>query len=393
MLVLLILAGLCHPISVPASEMGEDNLQVVPSSVMKDLKGLLALVEPGNTNGFVPSSIENVMAFILADNQEIDRYTINKIKGVPSAYYRFPLKTDLKKFLQYCYNTKIPSAIFSPSSIRMASWSGEKGELPPLWRSMDQLETSVMVRRVENIEITPDQFSGAYYQYKMNKALILCRYKGKNLFISVQRQNDVSEPGKKGVVIGKDQDWNYFYSGKKGLGIKGLGWADTYMYDSLTVSFYYQPDPASQILQCAVFSGVKAGWSGINMVKSDHVYKGLIRYAEGFKMVIEHPMLPDPPTLEKLFSQLNEAPISELRPQVKAYLDALGTRYSQNRSAADEISRQITSDTYLNRLSSKEIQSVMALEYIKKIMGKATVADFGVLYSRSSAHPPIDYPD
>ena len=51
-----------------------------------------------------------------------------------------------------------------------------------------------------------------------------------NVIITVSAQTDVSSVGKKGYVLGADEDWDYFYSGKKGLTIPALGGsALTYM--------------------------------------------------------------------------------------------------------------------------------------------------------------------
>jgi len=63
------------------------------------------------------------------------------------------------------------------------------------------------------MEITPDTHSGAYYACNIHQTLLLFKYRQRNILVTVSRQVDVSTVGKKGYVLGGDDDWDYLYSG------------------------------------------------------------------------------------------------------------------------------------------------------------------------------------
>ena len=137
------------------------------------------------------------------------------------------------------------------------------------------------------MEITPDTHSGAYYAYNIHQTVILFKYRQRNILVTVSKQADVSTVGKKGYVLGADDDWDYFYSGKPGLTIPALGWVKSYMFGSSGINIYDEIDPAGPKVRCAVFKWLRAGWSGINMVRRKHIYSGLKRFAKPMKEILE----------------------------------------------------------------------------------------------------------
>ena len=122
-------------------------------------------------------------------------------------------------------------------------------------------------------------FSGAYYKYDMYRTLVLFTYEKRKVLISISKQKDVSQVGNKGYILGSDDNWDYFYSGKPGLTIPGLGWVRSYMYDSYGINVYYQIDENNPVVRCATLRWIKAGWAKINVVKSHHIHAGLKRFA------------------------------------------------------------------------------------------------------------------
>ena len=80
--------------------------------------------------------------------------------------------------------------------------------------------------------ITPDAHTGGYYQYMQDVAVAVFPGPSGPVLVSVSVQAEPSEVGHKGCVVGRDADWNYLYSGEKGLNKTGLGWVDSYMYSA-----------------------------------------------------------------------------------------------------------------------------------------------------------------
>ena len=58
----------------------------------------------------------------------------------------------------------------------------------------------------------------------LKKSLLLFKYRQRNVLVTVSKQMDASTVGKKGYILGEDNDWDYFYSPKTGLTIPALGW-------------------------------------------------------------------------------------------------------------------------------------------------------------------------
>ena len=83
-------------------------------------------------------------------------------------------------------------------------------------------------------------------------------YKQHRVFISVSRQRDTSSVGKKGAIVGDDAAWDYVYTREEGATARGIGWMDTYMYDSSTVTVFFDAGPGSETTQYAVFKWLKA---------------------------------------------------------------------------------------------------------------------------------------
>lgn len=345
----------------------------IPDELTPGLDYLLTLVSPGNTDTFDLQLVEKVLDFVLAPKNDSVLFYAEKKDGANSAYYEFNIQKDLNHILEYTYNSKIPATVVMPSAVRLSYWSevnGTQQPLPRLWTLPPESASPVIVRGVEHIEITPDQSSGAYYSYDMNKLLILCKYQGRNLLIQIDKQKDMSDVGKKGLILGQDEDWNYFYSGEKGISKTGLGWVDSYMYDSFGVSVFYEADDKTPVVRCGSFKWLRAGWSNMNFVNNHHIYNGMVRYAKGFKAILENPSLPAQPELAGMCSQLEALSLDDLREKVKPYLKTLENRLSDENSSDEAFTELLKNGEYLAQLTRREMEAMLVLEYLKSALGK-----------------------
>ena len=266
----------------------------IPDSLHSGLEYLLSLTSKDKNEPVDLKLIQKVLDFVVSPKNSSSLYYTDKLFGSPSAYYEFDINRDLKHILQYAYNPDIPSFAFMPSSVRLSYWAevnGQNQDLPKLWTYLSNSDCPIVVKGVEHIEITPDQFTGAYYRYDIDKALILCKYRGRNLLISISKQKDKSDVGRKGIVLGSDDNWDYFYSGRRGLSKPGLGWVSSYMYNSIGISFLYEVDSKKPVIRYGAFKWLRAGWANVNVVKNKHIHKGLIRYAKDLKTAIPDGMI------------------------------------------------------------------------------------------------------
>jgi len=370
--------------------MAENGLKQtkVPDDVTLGLDHLLSLVQPDSDTSIDLQAVEKLLDFVASPKNDSDLFYSDKKLGAYSAYYEFDIQSNLEGILQYAYNPDIPSQALMPSAIRLCSWTevnGQQQTLPKLWSFLPTTDEPVIVKGTEHIEVAPNKSTGAYFRYDTNKALILCKYQGRNLFISISKQKDTSDVGRKGFVLGTDEDWNYVYSGEKGLAKKGLGWVDSYMYDSFGISVFYEVDASTPLVKCGSFRWLRAGWANLNMIKKKHIHKGLIRWAKDFKGILEHPSLPEASELAQTFSYFETFSHDKLKAITKKHLDILEKiLQDDDSSSAKHVAELIQSESYLNQMTAEEMQSIVVVEYMKSIVGKEQHVDDELLMPKPS---------
>lgn len=351
------------------------------------LTHLLDVVEKETPTKFDPRLVGPVLDFVASDKKPpvtLDLDATNKATG---AYGEFSVQKSLRQILKLIYHPRIPSYLFCPTSTRISYWKeikGRSGTLPAIWKMKASANKPVIISGVERETTAPDLNSGAYYQYDLDRTLIFYKHKGSNVFISLTKQDGVSEVGHKGIVLGDDEDWNYFYSGKKGLtkmpvlgngvDVPGLSKIESYMYDSYSILVYYEIDSKQPLVKCGVFKWVNAGWKNINMVKKKHVKKGILRYAKSFKSIIESPYLPSSREISNVLISIEQMNIKRLRKIAKTYLHRLEQKcQSEGLKPNEMFINLVQSETYIKQITKKEIQSILALEYMKGALQKEQI--------------------
>lgn len=299
-------------------------------------------------------------------------------KKMTAASYFFSVKTTMAHFLQYAYNPDLPTYLIAPNTVRRGEWTqvnGKKQPLPKLWESLDSLAQPVEVRGVEHEEITPDISSGGYYTYDMDRALILLSYENKPVLLSVTRQQDTSDVGKKGAVIGQDSDWQYLYSGVDGLTKGGLGWVSSYMYGAMSVTVFCETGtPDNPMIKAGVFKWLRAGWAGINMVRSHHIQDGCARFATAMKSVLENPNLPPQDQVVENIDQCEILSTGELRALVKPYVEHL-EKMDDPLVKKSPFKNLLRSGEYLKTMPREDMLKILVQGYLKKMMGQKAVVD------------------
>jgi len=346
----------------------------VSDSLLSGLEHLLSLTGPQGKSDFDPQQIQDLLAFVTAPQDNPQQFLTADLCNASSAYIAFDFNKSLAETLKFIYNPDVPGYALTPSSIRWSHWSefeGANQTLPRLWEELPDLDRPHMVKGHELVEITPDLFANTYYSYGLYRTLILFKHNGNNVLISLSKQDDTSEVGKKGLIVGADEDWNYFYSGKEGMGKAGIGWMRTYMYDSLSVMIYYEMSSNPASVRCSVFKWLRAGWLDINVVKAGHIHKGLERFARTFKQVIESPALPTPEHMQQEFASIEQLSIEELRVKTKTHLERKVHQVTlAGNQEKDKRLKRLCNDEYINRMTRPQLQSVLVLAYLKNSLNK-----------------------
>jgi len=374
---LILLVFMLQTVSVSAAE----NLTEtpVPESLSPGLIYLLEQADPAELQSFQPAKIKKLLQYVQKPKAADALYYADPKLGSPSAYLDFDIRQHFDHILKYSFNPNVPGYLMTPSSTRLSHWDqvqGSEDQLPLLWDTSDNLETPVIVKGIETIENTPDVFSGAYYRYQLYRTLILFKDDNRKVLISISKQTGASDVGKKGYVLGADDNWDYFYSDKPGLTIPGLGWAKARMFDSYGINLYIEMDPAAPMLRCGVFRWVQAGWSNINVVKSHHIYNGIKRFAKSFREIMEHPSLPDIDALSDAFSKIKALPEDELKGSINSYLDILENHYGADYRPPRRWSPQVFKDKkpWL-QMSTEAMHAILMVEFLKHAIGKRNAQD------------------
>lgn len=350
----------------------------LPEGLSPGLNYLMEMVGPGSRDSFDPERIAEILSFVQKPKNRSGLHYTDALFEADSAYYEFDIYADLVQVLKLSHNPDIPSFLLMPSSVRLSYWTeinGRQEPLPRLWQLLPDLQQPAVVKGIEHIENTPDIFSGAYYQYDLNRTLILFKYQGRNIFVSISKQTGISDVGRKGLVLGSDDAWNYLYSDRKGLTKAGLGWISSYMYDSFAVTVFDEIEPGKPLVRCGIFKWLRAGWAKLNVVNNRHIHSGLDRYAKTFKEIIEHPFLPRPVELEQLFSKIENFSDPELRSRTKTFFHALKAQYvSGDQLSKEWVADILDNDRYVAQMTSKEMKSILVVQTLKKILRKKFIA-------------------
>lgn len=353
----------------------DENAVQIPSELKPSLDKLLELTVQGDRHAPDTDAINRVVDYLLTPKDEASIYTAGNRKGATSNYFEFTLNRSLDDLIQLAYNPGIPSYFVIPSSLHRSHWlaaGGKTQTLPDLSKSMASLGKPVVFRGMEYVVNTPDTYSGAYYAYDLNRALVLARCHGRRVLLSMSSQNNKSDVGKKGLVVGDDNDWNYLYTGEKGCTRTGLGWVKSYMYDSDSIMVYYEMTEPTPHLRCAVFKWVDAGWAGINMAQPHHIKKGVERFVNTFKQVVESTALPAPSVLAATIRRIDNLSLDELKQKVRDYFGSLKDRH-QNDSRLNRrwFARLFDDGRYIEKMSREELTAVVCKEYLKYLLGKS----------------------
>jgi hypothetical protein len=365
-----------------------DTKQAVDASLREELAYLLSFVgsDAGGGETFQVDKISALLRFVTSAKDPHLLYHAGTFNGAPSAYHEFDIHRSLSHILQLTYNPDIPSVATMPASIRLSYWTEidmPEHSLPQLWETLPVLKMPQFITGVEHIVNSPDQSSGAYFEYDLDRTLIIMKHEGRSVFISLSRQKGVSDVGKKGMIIGADDNWNYLYTGQAGVNYAGLGWVKSYMYDSYSVSFYVETDSALPTVRFGVFKWLRAGWAGINLARSPHIFSGLERFVKSFKKVLENPHLADVTDVSLDFANIKSLSNEDQRKIIEGYLAEIEKKCRLERQFSEDQLNDLFKDRhYLDGLTKEERQSLIALAYVKNLLGKAPNLELTYLRSK-----------
>lgn len=323
--------------------------------------------------GLDQHAVATLVNYVLGSKQN-RAYTLPKSLQSTGAYYEFDTKIAFPRFMEYSYNPLIPPTITRPSSLRYSLWTAPRGEsqkLPDSWKPVLPAGVPVVIHGMQQESDTPDLNTGVYHEYDLKRTLILLNHKGRQVLVSVSKQISKSNVGKKGVILGNDSDWNYYYSGEPGSPRTGLGWVKTYIYDYFSVGVYVESSTApTTMVRAGVFQWLRAGWTGMNFVKSSHILGGMERFARNCRMILESPRLPGPNQMVSVYQWLSNIPADDLIAKYAALQQV--QRSSAIQTGKISKSKGEEQVPFADTPKEQMVEELM-LEYLKITLGKSTL--------------------
>ncbi len=365
--------------------------------VEKGLDALLAFcaADQQNLNNEM-SAFDPVIQFVRQAPEMADA-TPRTRRNAEGSFIAYSLKRSLQDVIRYNYNDRVPAGAVNPSSINFASWkqvsghSNSKG-LPELWKSLEKLSAPTVVRGVVRETISPDLHTGAYYVYDLQRGLLLMRQGTLRVVISLSDQIGDSEVGRKGYIVGDDQDWNYLYTRDQGIDKTGLGWVKSRIYKFFSVCCYIEDDLQPGVVKVGVFQWLNAGWAGINIVDASHIQKGMERYAVQFKGMMESEQMPEPTTLEQIYTDLEQTDEVILREKASEV-----SRFIQMKAQEDpalkgkDAVKSFDYRIYVAGMNKAQLISMLMREFVKMRLGKETplAGSFWLAIQNTAAYPKV----
>jgi hypothetical protein len=360
-------------------------LAALPQPVEQNIGSLIELAQHKNA-AVNPDDFNALLDFVSKTSGDGRTLVPNRRIDGNGSVLRVTMKTSLSRLMRYCYNPAIPNYLLFPSVLRTSGWYKgsdlvDKDTKP--WLHLGHLDKPVALWGSEYEVNAPDSFGGGYYRYDLNRLIILTKFGGKNVLISVSKQKDKSTVGKKAVIL-DEGEWSYFYSGINGLNKGMIGWADTYMYDSASVQVFVEDGPNQTSFM--LFKWLRAGWAGMNVVMKDHINDGSTRFANAFKRIVESDKLPDPDELALRVRELSTMSEAELEKKTNAYAVAIEniakTSPAMNKS---EFQKVVENGKYAKILNREERLSAILVEYLKSRLGKHPLVEFAPVPAAAAA--------
>jgi hypothetical protein len=312
--------------------------------------------------------------FMMSPTTNPDEVRVAKREHGEGLLMRQAFRSSFAKLVRYCFDPQIPTELLYPMVLRRGHWLPDSQLVQEKVQLWEQLNTQQMLvlRGAEYEEITPDTFSGCYYDYRLLRLVVLLYVDGKPVLFSVSRQAAPSSVGHKAAIVGKDSNWNYVYTRVVGSNLKLASWAETYLYDSASVTLLYTRGDGGGL---AFFKWVKAGWSNMNMVKTKHIRSGGERFLASMRQVLDAQNLPAPEAIYARHAALTSMDDAALRTAFEPHSTALANGAQGDSVLSRPDFQAVLKDgAYARQLGRQDLISELMKLYMKERLGVRELA-------------------
>ncbi|MDD6088886.1 MAG: hypothetical protein PUB69_06215 [Desulfovibrionaceae bacterium] len=284
---------------------------------------------------------------------------------------RVPLRTAASLML----NPSLPGETLYPAVVRRSAWIAGKSALGNLSRQLSSGEwpKAMQVARAREFEeTTPDTNSGGYYRYNLDRMFIAVSAEdGSRVLFSISAMNKPSALGLRGAVVGQDANWCYMYTPKVGVNLPMLQWTETMLYKSASVTAFIERANQPGVTEICTFKWMKAGWSGINVVKESHIAGGVQRFFTCMQQALESPKFPNASQIIRKRATLMETDSQELIKRFAVFADYLKKQSTSDSTLKQKVFQDLLQDPqgYGSHMKKEEIVADLMKLYIRDCIG------------------------
>ncbi len=338
----------------------------LPDPVARDLDSLLQAARSGKA---VDAAVfDRVLEFSAKTAMGTGNRILPERPEGLGVFYYCPLPFSLADVLHYTMDPQVPGAAVFPTSVRRGAWKSGADAL----KGFTVPATEVRQAHAREYEqITPDETTGSYYAYTLNRlfavAPVHIERNGKTALFQVSIQDGRSENGLKGAILGPDADWNYVYTGVQGSTLPMVGWAETYIYGAATVNIWVEPENGKAYLYS--YKWLKAGWSGMNMVKTSHISAGVTRYLDGLSQVLGSARRPSPAELATAAARYAAMSDDEQITALGAFSRDLEKLATASGLTGGDFTKVLKNGAYARSLSREDREAELVKLFVKQKLG------------------------
>jgi hypothetical protein len=109
----------------------------------------------------------------------------------------------------------------------------------------------------------------------------------------------------------------------------------------------------------------------MNFVRRSHIRRGLERYADTYREILESPQLPEPSRIAAAAAAIGSLSRAELEARGRQQLQRLQDRYGDENDFPDEWYMQaMASNGYLEQLTRPQLEAMLFLDYMQRALGR-----------------------
>ena len=194
------------------------------------------------------------------------------------------------------------------------------------------------------------------------------------MLLSVSWQDGKSNTGMKAGFLGDYSNWDFVFTKEVGGTASGIGWMSTYMYASSNITLIF---PMTDGTTCySMLKWLKAGWSGLNVVKRENITAGANRNFRGMLEIISGEKGVKYTDLEEISKKYNAMSHAAMLAEAKPYAAELAKLSKSDQILGrDEFQAVLDNGVYAEKLSDDELRSLLKVLALKRKLGKPVLGD------------------